>query len=198
MTKNKWVQLGLLASLFLFPMAAAYILFYADFRPSSGASYGQLVQPVKPIKDAQMQTLDGQVFRFSDLRRKWTMLYVGNAYCDEACENNLYKIHQIRLAQGKNIGRVNSVYIVPADMPQSEAAKIGDLYPGILILLARQKEFSDLVDQLYNETETALQNTDRVYIVDPIGNVMLMYPAEADPSGIKKDLTRLLKVSQIG
>lgn len=198
LAKGKRLQLGLLALLFLFPPAVAYVLFYMDVRPSSGSSYGQLVQPVKSLKDTYLQTLDGQSFRFSELKKKWTMLYVGESHCDESCNKNLYKIHQIRLAQGKNMGRVNSVYIVPADTPSSEVNKVGELYPGIMILLAQQQAFTDLIVQLYDNKRTASQAIERVYIMDPVGNVMMMYQAEADPTGIKKDLMRLLKISQVG
>ena len=39
---------------------------------------------------------------------------------------------------------------------------------------------------------------DHIYLVDPLGNVVLRYPKDADPSRMKKDLERLLKVSRIG
>jgi len=38
----------------------------------------------------------------------------------------------------------------------------------------------------------------RIYIVDPLGNLMMSYPADADPSKMRKDLSRLLKVSHVG
>jgi hypothetical protein len=37
-----------------------------------------------------------------------------------------------------------------------------------------------------------------IYIIDPQGNLMMRYPPHADPSKIKKDIARLLKVSQVG
>ena len=36
-----------------------------------------------------------------------------------------------------------------------------------------------------------------IWLIDPLGNVMLRYPPQADPVGNKNDLVRLLKVSRI-
>jgi len=38
----------------------------------------------------------------------------------------------------------------------------------------------------------------RSYLVDPLGNLMMSYPADAAPKGMLKDLKRLLRLSHIG
>jgi hypothetical protein len=45
---------------------------------------------------------------------------------------------------------------------------------------------------------TALDAPGRVYLIDPIGNLVLSYAPDADPSGMRKDLARLLRLSQVG
>jgi hypothetical protein len=40
--------------------------------------------------------------------------------------------------------------------------------------------------------------SEHIYIVEPLGNVMLRFPVDPDPKGIMKDLKQLLKASQIG
>jgi hypothetical protein len=35
-------------------------------------------------------------------------------------------------------------------------------------------------------------------MIDPLGNLMMRFPKDADPNRIKKDLGRLLKASSIG
>ena len=195
---NRKLQLVLLVVLFLVPPVAAYILFYTDFQPSSGANYGQLVRPVKPISDVVLVTPENREFKFSELRTKWVLLYLGDSHCDEICSNNLYKMHQVRLAQGKNMERVNSVYIVPENTLQTQTHDVRERYPGLLVLRAPADVFSDLIDQLRSNVEMTSQSPERVYIVDPLGNLMMSYHAQADPSGMRKDLKRLLKLSQIG
>jgi hypothetical protein len=36
---------------------------------------------------------------------------------------------------------------------------------------------------------------DHLYVVDPIGNWMMRFPAQADPKQVKRDLDRLLRAS---
>jgi len=39
---------------------------------------------------------------------------------------------------------------------------------------------------------------DYIYLIDPLGNLMLRFPRDPDPSRMVKDLQRLLKASRIG
>jgi hypothetical protein len=39
---------------------------------------------------------------------------------------------------------------------------------------------------------------DHIYLIDPLGNVMLRYPRDPEPNRMKKDLSRLLRASRIG
>jgi len=198
MPKQK-TPLVLLLLMFLLPPVAAYLLFYSDIRPAGGANYGELVNPARPVQNyAGLRTLDGGVFKFREADRKWTLLFLGDANCDDICGRNLYKIQQVRLTQEKNMGRVRSVVILPAGMPRADIEKLHSAYLGVTIVLAQNGEYASLIDQFQKGGDPTLQGTGRVYIVDPIGNIMMSYRAEADPSGMRKDLKRLLKISQLG
>ena len=39
---------------------------------------------------------------------------------------------------------------------------------------------------------------DHIYLIDPLGNLMMRFPKDADPARMVKDLKRLLKISRIG
>jgi len=41
-----------------------------------------------------------------------------------------------------------------------------------------------------------LQNA--IYLVDPLGNLMMRFPPDLEPKSLLKDLKHLLKVSRIG
>lgn len=195
---NKKLQLALLMLLFLLPPLAAYVLFYADLHPTGGGNYGDLITPAKPLQNATLKTLDGRTFQLSELRKKWALLFLGGRDCDEYCEQNLYTINQVRLAQGKNIGRVNSVFIVPDNVSRADIGNVAQTYPNILIFLAEAETFAVLLEQLGEYSDATLPERGYVYIVDPLGNLMMSYQTGADPSGMRKDLKRLLKLSQIG
>lgn len=192
------MQLGLLAAVFLLPPMVAYVLFFVDFRPAVGGNYGDLITPARPMQDLALKTMDGRSFQLSELKQKWTLLYVGGRQCGDTCGQNLYKINQVRLAQGKNIKRVSSVFIAPESMSAPEVDEIARKYPNILILLAGPDVFMTLWKQLGGADGQVLHGPEQVYIVDPLGNLMMSYQTGIDPDGIRKDLKKLLKLSQIG
>ena len=37
-----------------------------------------------------------------------------------------------------------------------------------------------------------------IWIVDPLGNLMMRWPADADPNRMKRDLGKLLRASRVG
>jgi len=41
-------------------------------------------------------------------------------------------------------------------------------------------------------------NAQRVYLIDPLGNLMMSYAPDAKPKGMLEDMKRLLRLSQIG
>ena len=93
---------------------------------------------------------------------------------------------------------VRSVAVLPAGTPAEEIEKVRSTYPGVIVVLAEKATYDGLEGQFRKGEDAALQGDGRIYIVDPIGNIMMSYPPDADPTGMKKDLKRLLKVSKLG
>jgi len=191
MSRRRWLVLGALAVLFAAPMIAAHL-----WRPDGQMNYGQLVSPARPVEDLVLSDLSGALVRLSDLRHKWVLLYVGGDRCDAVCDRNLYKIERVRLAQNKNVGRVQSVHVAPERLDPAELKRRVAEHPGIIALRASK----DVLIRLGAALEQGGHGPagERIYVLDPLGNLMMSYPSDADPSGIRKDLVRLLKVSQVG
>jgi cytochrome oxidase Cu insertion factor (SCO1/SenC/PrrC family) len=191
-------KLIILALLFVLPVALAVVLYISGWRPSGTVNHGELMQPARPIGDAAFRTLDGKETSFSELtRKKWSLVYFGSAECLKRCEQDLYKMRQVHLAQGKETERVQRVFVVTD-------AKALDLlrytlkdYPGMIVLTG-PAAVRRLASQFSVPAGSALDGLDRMYLVDPLGNFMLHYAPDADASGMRKDLVRLLKVSQVG
>ncbi len=197
--RKKHVQLGLLVLVFLLPPLVSYVLFYSGFRPEGSVNHGELIAPARPVEgDAGLQTFDGDGFTFAGPSRKWTLFYLGGSTCDSACDAGLYMIQQVRVTQGREMGRVRSVTVLPAHTPRAEIDKVRGNFPGVIIVLASEETYHGLTDQFQNGKDNGLQGNGRVYIVDPVGNIVMSYPPGADPTGMRKDLKRLLKVSKIG
>ncbi len=187
-----WVKLAALAVLFTAPILVAFW-----WTPTGFVNHGELVTPARPLPDLEFATLDGAPLSFSALKRKWTLMYIGMPACGEVCKNNLYKINQVRLAQSKNAYRVQSVFVMPETLPERAADAVLTSYPGIIALRANARTMAVLKRE-FTHQQTQPPEARRVYVVDPLGNLMMSYPADADPTGMRKDLKRLLKVSQIG
>ena len=191
-------KLLLLASLFVLPMLVAYALYYSGWRPEAVHPFGELVQPARPLADAALVLLDGKPIRFSELRGKWTLVTFSAAECLKPCERNLTKMRQVIAAQGKEADRLQSVLVV-TDGKALDWLRYAILdYPGMRVVTGPVDSVTLLARQFTLPAGGPLDNLNRVYLVDPLGNFMMSYPADADPTGMRKDLARLLRISRIG
>jgi cytochrome oxidase Cu insertion factor (SCO1/SenC/PrrC family) len=123
------------------------------------------------------------------LKGKWVLLSVDGGACDEYCQRKLYVLRQLRLTQGKDMERIERAWLVDDDAPTGPA--VLDEYKGTARIPARGSA-------LLGALPSAGSLRDHVYIVDPLGNLIMRYPRDADPNGMKKDLARLLRASRIG
>ena len=131
------------------------------------------------------------------LQGKWTLLYIGDADCDADCNENLYKMRQIRTAQNENMRRIQLLYLVRDEaIPAPLAALLARDYKDTAVALLTSVQVEQIAPYFLIDG-VAMQAAERVYIIDPIGNLMMYYPPDADPSGMLKDLKKLLKYSKI-
>lgn len=171
----------------LAPLAAAYAVYYL-WTPQSRMNYGTVIE-LAPLPEVLGTKPDGEPLRAAELRGKWVLLHADSGACGERCQRKLYHMRQVRLAQGKNQERVERMWLVVDDAPISGADP--RLYEGVRVV---RVPAAKVVAALPAESDPR----DHVYVVDPLGNVMLRFPKDADPARMLKDLQRLLKVSQIG
>ena len=176
----------------------AYALYYGGWRPTSTGNHGELVQPPRPIEDVALQLFDGKKIRFSDWHGKWTLLTFSTADCLAACEKNLYNMRQVITAQGSEGERVRSVLVVTDTRALDWLRYAIKDYPGMQVITGPDTEVQRLVKQFTLPNDSPSVRRNRIYLVDPLGNFIMIYEEGADPSGIRKDLTRLLRVSWIG
>lgn len=188
----------LLALLFVLPMLAAYALYYSGWRPETVHPHGELVQPARPVADAALILLDGQPIRFSELRGKWTLVTFSAAECLKPCERNLTTMRQVIAAQGQEADRLQSVLVVTDGKALDWLRYAIRDYPGMRVVTGPPDSVTALARQFTLPAGGPFDNLNRVYLVDPLGNFMMSYPADADPSGMRKDLARLLRLSRIG
>ena len=180
-------KLLMVFGVFVVPVVAAYLAYFG-WRPAGHTNYGELLKAA-PLQQTQGHMLDGQPYALDSLQGKWVMVHVGPAQCDEACTQQLYLMRQTRLTQGKDQSRIERLWVL-TDAATPDAALLQE-YPGLQIWRPESPAFIEQFPAVNNRA-------DHIYLVDPLGNVMLRFPERPDPKGIMKDLKLLLKASQIG
>lgn len=190
--------LVLLALLFLSGSVIAFVLLQSGWRPATTKNYGELVQPARPLTDVALDMLDSTRMRLDDLNGKWTLVYFGPAECLRPCSDNLYKMRQIAAAQGRESHRVQRLMVVTDATALDMLRYTVKEYHGMRVAVGPIEAVRRLAGQFTLPAGSPLDNLNRVYIVDPLGNLMMSYPADADPRRMNKDLGLLLKASQIG
>ena len=181
---SRW-PLWILIALCIAPIAASYIAYYW-LQPSEQVNYGELLEP-RPLPRAQLYTLDSAAFEWSDLRGKWVLTVVDGGQCHAWCQEKLVYLRQVRLAQGKEAERVERVWLV-SDENRPDPVLLA-AHEGLLVVRASKSA-------LLAAFPAAHTPEDHIYVVDPLGNLMMRYPRNADPRRILKDMARLLRHSK--
>lgn len=187
--RQRYVIPLVLALLFLGPLALAWFLYFGlpELRPPESVSHGALIQPPVPLP--ALEGSDGPL-----LREAWTLVHIGAAPCDEPCREALHDTRQVHRALGRRYDRVRRLYFQAGsdEIPPDLRAQ----HPELTVVRI-DPQHSALLDAFPAEGGAPL-DARRTYIVDPLGNLMMSYPPDADPGGLLDDLERLLRLSHIG
>jgi len=193
-------QLVLLVAFFVAPIVLAIIMY--NTMPAGGPSktknYGDLVVPARPLTDVALQTEAGKDYRFSDMHKTWVMVYIGKAECDKNCADILYKMRQSRLAQRGEHLRIKRLYISTSGKAKPSLIKILKEHPGLEVVSGNAENTKAVLEQFELQNKAAVSSANRLYFVDPLGNLMMSYESDFDPKGLIKDMELLLKISRIG
>jgi len=166
------------------PTVAAWLAYFV-WQPQSRSNYGELIEP-RPLPDLEMRLLDGKPFRLSQLRGRWVLLQIDSAACGDACRKKLVYMRQARLALGRDAERVERVWLID-DAAAPDPALLRE-HEGLKVARAPREALID----------TFPSATAHIYLVDPLGSVMLRFPGDPDGRRMLRDLARLLRVSRVG
>lgn len=196
-SKQALVLLGLL---FMAPAFVSWIMHSAGeggWRPEGTTNQGILVHPARPLMLPQALVI-GEATLNDHIKGKWTLLYIGNADCGDTCRDNLYKMRQIRIAQNENMKRVQRLFILGTDrIPENLASFLGQEHPKMAVAVVSTEQLAE-INVFFETDSTPVMRAERIYFVDPLGNLMMYYESDAAAGGMLKDLKKLLKYSKIG
>jgi hypothetical protein len=183
--------LGALGALFLVPIAASFWLYYGGWSPAGHVNHGELLQPPRSLPAVILPAAGGGAAVANVFAKRWALVYVGDGRCDSACRSGLYVMSWARLALGRDMSRVERVFLATADC--CDEALLARAYPGLIVLDASASSAHRLL--------AAFPSGDRrsmIFVVDPLGNLMMRYDLRHDPKGLLQDLQLLLRLSHIG
>ena len=172
------------------PVIASYFTYYV-VRPEGRRNYGELITPQRPLPAMVTTDLNGKPGDLTALKNQWLLVNVAGAGCDAACQQRLYFQRQLRESLGKQKGRLDRVWLVT-----DGAAVDARLQPGLAEATVLRVPADALAQWLSPAGSQRLE--DHLYVVDPMGNLMMRFPANMDAAGAakaKRDLDRLLRAS---
>ena len=195
-TKNR-LTLVIVLLVFCVPFLMSWwFINYTDvIEEGKKSNHGDLVIPARPLPDLDLvdPLKEG---RTGKLHGKWSFFYIAQDECDQSCIDNLYRMRQVRLTAGKDDHRVQRVLLVTGNGYPPK--KIFNEYEGQWLVNKETINIDSLLNNFRLTEKDQPEKMQRLYIVDPLGNLMMSYPGTAEPRGIIKDLKKLLKTSKIG
>lgn len=199
--KRSLTPLVLIAIVSLAPVVLATLAYFLPslgLRPAESSNYGTLLkqQPVLETAPANFNTLNGEPFDLESLRGKWVLLSVDSGQCDEACVRKLFILRNSHASQGKNVDRIARVWLVTDDATPEQSLQ--DAYVGTRILRTDQDSAAALLAPSIAPEQQGAYLQAGMWIIDPLGNLMLEFPPNADPLKVRKDISKLLYHSRIG
>ena len=184
-------QLLVVAAVFLLPVVVAFALYYGKlWRPAGSSSKGELIDPARPLTIAGLRHVDGTPVAPTEFQDKWTLLYIGDGACDADCRTALVFARQSRLALNNEMTRVQRIFLATNNCCANDYFKAE--HPGLIALDASAPEAQALLAQFPADRARSL------FIVDPLGNLMMRHDASHTTKDLLSDLKKLLKLSHIG
>lgn len=182
--------LYLIAALFLVPLAAAVWLYHsgAALQPAGRTNHGALLEPIVNLNDAPGAVPLGELTGGAS-DGHWVMLYAGTGRCGDDCEDALYRLRQTRLMLGDDMSRVVRVFLHGRHGPDKVTL---DQHPGLITITDRA------LTELLEAKRPADLAAGGLYLVDPLGNLVLYFSPGVPPGDLVEDVEHLLELSRIG
>ncbi len=179
---------------FAIPLAAAWLL-VGRWQPGSSVQHGELLNPARPLLNLRFDSLEGHRLDGTALRGYWVLIYLGSATeCDAHCRTALYDMRQVRLALGKDVARVKTLLLLDGLPGASLLSWLTIEHAATTVGVADAVTRTEPSGKFHSPGAAG----EWIYLLDPLGNLLMRYPVASEPRGMLKDLQRLLRLSKVG
>ena len=164
------------------PLMIAMVMYFNLWAvPDGRTNFGQLLLPPNQLQQTQLVDEKDLPWSQEEADRRWLVVYLTPQACDQACQEATHLLRQINIALGKEAHRVTRVFV---NQKGPANPQLTEQYPALLQLTSQSPEFFELGQG--------------IYLVDPLGNIMMYYSYDFVGKELLKDLKKLLKNSNIG
>ncbi len=190
------ILLVTIAAMFLLPLLLAWFMYTGtiDYKPATTRNYGELVEPPLPLSWENINLVSsagGDPEPASGvLTKHWVVLRPVPVGCGETCEQEVIQLRQVHRAAGRNQSRIRIALLLEDSAAAADISRMEEIYPEFNIITSPAGTLQGVMRQ-------ASGNLTSTYLVDPLGNIMMVYASGADPNHLKKDLKRLLTWSKL-
>ncbi|HEX7386412.1 MAG TPA: hypothetical protein VF285_03925 [Castellaniella sp.] len=182
----------------LAPVLLAVLAYYVPslgLRSAVKTHYGQLIEPQRPVPaNLNVRDEQGKAFDLSQFKGKWLLISTGPGACPESCVKGLFVLRNSHASQGKDVNRIERLWFATDDAPISPV--LHHAYVGTHVLRANLNALEAWLVPGAADPAAALAT--RLWIVDPLGHLMMQFPDTNNPEGVRDDIRALLKISSIG
>lgn len=186
-TRSGRIKMLLLLLVCAAPVIASYFTYYV-IRPEGRRNYGELINPQRPLPGFTALDVNGQPVPLTSLKNQWLLVSVAGSSCNDACQQHLYLQRQLRETLGKEKDRLDWVWLRTDATPLTPALQQATTAAVVLQVDRAQLD-------AWLQPAAGQQLEDHLYLVDPLGNWMMRFPAALDAKQAKRDLDRLLRAS---
>lgn len=173
------------------PLIASYFTYYV-IKPEKRTNYGTLIdQRAHPVPALATTTVDGRPQSLGALKGKWIMLMTAPGACAAACQQQLFAMRQLRLMQGKEMERIERVWLITDRAPLDTL--VMREFDGTHMLRA---DAATVKAWLPVDAGTGVDQ--HIYLIDPLGHLMMRFPADPEPHKVYTDIKKVLKASAVG
>lgn len=181
------------------PVIAAAFAYFLEWRPAASTNYGQIIQPQRPVPEAdqlQLTDLDGSAFDLRSLYGKWVLLSADTGACSDDCAKKLFIMRQTHASTGKEIGRIERVWFITDKEPVPTV--VIRAYEGMRMVRVDPQQLARFLALPEGEAASLDALRKHIWLIDPRSNQMMRFPENPDPLELRNDIGELLKASRIG
>lgn len=177
---------------FIVPIIVVILMYKLNWKPN-GDSLGELVSPPRLLDtSSELKRDDGSLLPAQFWKEKWSVVYVAGD-CGKECLAKLHDMRQLHVSLYKDSDRAQRVLITST----LDVANIKHDYPDLIIINQPVSNIINFSEQFQVNGESATASN-RLYLVDPLGHLMMSYQSKVLLSDVRKDITRLLRYSWAG